>query len=377
MDSLVNPRESLRATRLSGRFYRPELDVLRFVAFLMVYLTHTIQVVPGSPHWVIALSNATGFGVPIFFALSAYLITELLMIEKRRSGTVDLPAFYVRRCLRIWPLYFLLLFLGFALSRASSEEIPVSALLAYLFFVGNWYTSFHDFLPHAIGPLWSIPVEEQFYLFWPIFVRSLSRRGLGVLCCAGWTLSQATLIALCHWHNIAEPKIWTNSIVHLQYFALGAGVSLYLDGAIPRIHGSLRSVMIGAALVILFMSDFALNQNTPDPPASFAQGYLELLFAGLATALLLFGFLGYGGLQKRTTLRYLGKISFGLYLFHIPCFTFLRKLAPHLLGHGSPLFSAVVGLPLTIGVAAVSYRYFESPFLRMKERFTVVQSRGI
>jgi peptidoglycan/LPS O-acetylase OafA/YrhL len=377
LDSLVPPHESLKATRLSGRFYRPELDVLRFVAFLMVYLTHTIQVVPGSPHWVIALSNATGFGVPIFFALSAYLITELLMIEKRRSGTVDLPAFYVRRCLRIWPLYFLLLFLGFALSRASSEEISVSALLAYLFFVGNWYTSFHDFLPHAIGPLWSIPVEEQFYLFWPIFVRFLGRRGLGVLCCAGWTLSQATLIALCRWNNIAEPKIWANSVVHLQYFALGAGVSLYLDGAIPRINGGLRTVMIGAAFVILFVSDFALNQNTPGPQASFAQGYLELLFGGLATALLLIGFLGCGGLQKRITLRYLGKISYGLYLFHIPCFTLVRKLAPHLLGHASPLFSAVVALPLTIGVASVSYRYFESPFLRMKERFTVVQSRGI
>jgi len=342
----------------------------------MVYLDHAIPVAPWSPHWLKALSNAAPFGVPVFFALSAYLITELLMIERRRSGTVDLPAFYVRRCLRIWPLYFLLLFLGFALSRFGSREISVSALLAYLLFVGNWYTSFHDFLPTAIGPLWSIPVEEQFYLFWPILVRALSRRGLGVVCCAGWMLSQAMVLALCHWHTILEPMIWTNSLVHLQYFALGAGVSLYLDGRTPRINGRLRLGMIGAALVMLFISDFVLNENSPDRPA-FVRSYLEFLFAGLATVLLLTGFLGFAGLEKRTTLRYLGKISFGLYLFHLPCLMFLWRLAPHLLGNDSQLFSAVVGLPLTIGVASVSYRYFESPFLRMKERFTVVQSRGI
>lgn len=379
MDSQVRYEQlSTAAPPGRSRFYRPELDALRFIAFLLVYLTHTIPVVPGSSRWVKALSNTCGFGVPVFFALSAYLITELLTIEKSRSGKVDLRSFYVRRCLRIWPLYLLVLFVGFAVSRSHSAwAIPLSALMAYVLLVGNWYASLHDYLPLGIGPLWSIPVEEQFYLLWPVLVRRLARRNLGLICCAGWVCSQAILVALCKRHALIEPTIWTNSFVHLQYFALGAGLSLYLNGRIPEIRRGLRFLMIGGGFLLLFILDVALNQNRADDASSLAHSYPEFLFAGVAITLLLAGFLGYRGFRDWKVLRYPGKISYGLYVYHLPCLLLLKKAAPHLLGHDSPLFVFVVGLPMTMAIAAVSYRYFESPFLRIKERFAVVQSRAV
>ena len=206
---------------------------MRFVAFLMVFLCHAIPVDEDSTHWLNALDNAGAFGVPVFFCLSAFLITELLTVEKSRTGTVNAKAFYVRRILRIWPLYFLMLGFGFTVSRLHPGwAIPVRGLVAYLLLVGNWYTARHGTLTSGIGPLWSVSVEEQFYIVWPILVLFLTRRRLGIVCAMGWILSQLTLIYLCHENAAIVPTIWANSLVHLQYFVLGAGLSLFIQGGV-------------------------------------------------------------------------------------------------------------------------------------------------
>jgi hypothetical protein len=97
------------------RFYRRELDLLRLAAFALVFIGHSLDT-RTSPT-LRTIGRAGMFGVPVFFALSAYLITELLTREKSAAGTVDLRRFYVRRILRIWPLYFTVLFAGFVLTR--------------------------------------------------------------------------------------------------------------------------------------------------------------------------------------------------------------------------------------------------------------------
>jgi peptidoglycan/LPS O-acetylase OafA/YrhL len=366
------------ATPTTSRFYRPELDVLRFVAFLMVYLTHTIPDTPGSPRWVLALSNATGFGVQVFFVLSAYLITELLTREKRVTGRLNAKAFYARRILRIWPLYFFALGAGFLFSRLHpAGAISVHALVAYLFLAGNWYTSRYGYLAFAIGPLWTISVEEQFYLAWPLLVRYLTRRNIAVVCCAGWAASQIVLICLCARHALFEPTIWTNTLVQLQYFALGAGVSLFLNGSAPRIRGSLRGLLIASAFLLLFAADLVLNPDRADGLTSVAHTYPEMLLVGAAVTLMLVGFLNWSVFNGWRSIRYLGKISYGLYVYHLPCLTIISKIFVRSMGHDSPLADFALGLPLTIGIAAISYRYFESPFLRMKERFEIVKTRAV
>ncbi len=344
----------------------------------MVYLTHTIPVGDGAPRWLMSISNATGFGVPVFFTLSAYLITELLTTEKQRTGTVNTKAFYVRRILRIWPLYFFMLGMGFIVSRLHPGwAIPIPGLIAYLLLVGNWYTVFHGYLSAGIEHLWSIPVEEQFYLIWPFLVLFVATRKLGIICGMAWILSQCALIYLCHGHADLDPTIWTNSLVHLQYFALGAGLSVFLKGLSPAIHNYGRLAIIFSALMLFFLADFVFDLQQPGEVSSMGHTYPEFLCVGLATTLLLFGFLGYSALKEQRSLRYLGKISYGLYIYHLPCLLVLGKIIPRVLKTGSPLAVALIGFPLSVAIAAISYRYLETPFLRMKERFEIVKSRAV
>jgi len=114
----------------------------------------------------------------VFFILSAFLITELLLRERESRGAVDLKAFYIRRILRIWPLYFVVLALAGLLSVFDrSQVVGWDYTFSFLFFAGNWIMSLHA-APRAIiiAPLWSVSFEEQFYLFWPLVLRRASKK---------------------------------------------------------------------------------------------------------------------------------------------------------------------------------------------------------
>ena len=140
-------------------FYLPELDALRFFAFLAVFLCH-VAVRDGRFTW----EARTGMlGVDLFFALSAFLISELLLREKDRNGTLDVRAFWIRRILRIWPLYFTMLAVAFILRAPLRESLLT--LIGFALFAGNFAALFATPSP-LIGALWSLSIEEQFYLPW-------------------------------------------------------------------------------------------------------------------------------------------------------------------------------------------------------------------
>jgi peptidoglycan/LPS O-acetylase OafA/YrhL len=360
----------------TGRFYRPELDALRFIAFLMVYLCHTLPVEPTSAHWLRSISYSLSFGVPVFFALSAYLITQLLLMEKRRDGSVRVQAFYLRRILRIWPLYFPVLGCGYAILRRHMP-FPLTALAAYVFFVGNWYTAFFDYLPGPLLPLWSITVEEQFYLVWPAILRNAGRRRLFLVCFSMWVISQVVVIALCLQHTFIEPTLWANSLTHLQYLALGASVSIYFNGDVPRFRKSARIAMFAMAVLLFVAPGVIFMPHLYLEPKSDLNTWVWLLSAGAATTLLLLAFLGSNSEGIWSPFRYLGKISYGLYVFHMPCLLGLAIISARLHLRQSVLAAPILGLPITIAIAAASYRFFESPFLRIKERYEIVKSRTV
>ena len=349
-----------------GRFFRPELDVLRFLAFSLVYLDHLGPDDPASP---LSIVKGGVFGVPLFFALSAYLITELLFREKDATGTVHLRAFYTRRILRIWPLYLAALFAGFILSRLIPGTSPVSVkeLAAYLLLSGNWYTVLHTYLPLGFGVLWSIGVEEQFYLLWPSFVRALSRKAVLIACAAVWVLSQIAVAVAC-FRSAPEHAVWCSTLSQMQYFAIGAAISILMRGRVPKFGVATR-----IALVLAGLSLFFLNHKLTE--------YAPYLFAGAGTVLVFLGFLGAPLTSKVGGLLYLGKISYGLYIFHLPVmllleYAALRLLRHHvLLPHEINLLAFIFGLPLTILISHLSYKYFEMPFLKLKERFEIVRSR--
>ena len=158
----------------SQRFYRPELDTLRFFAFLGVFVFH---VIPNDPSFylthqvlspavvpiVCAISGAGAFGVDLFFALSAYLITILLIREEEVRRHIDIRAFYVRRILRIWPLYFFFIAVAALVPLWDrTQHLRWPYIVGYLLLAGNWVYAWQG-LPHSIaGPLWSVSIEEQF-----------------------------------------------------------------------------------------------------------------------------------------------------------------------------------------------------------------------
>lgn len=173
---------TLTETRAGTRFYEPELDVLRFCAFVGVFCFHAIPsdysglvsrfgaFIPGL---LLAIRSSLSFGVCMFFLLSSYLITKLLIIERESTGSIHLRAFYLRRILRIWPLYLLFLTAMWILSRFHIfYPIEPGRMLALLFFAGNIYCGLFGFTYNPILPLWTISIEEQFYIAWPPLVRA-------------------------------------------------------------------------------------------------------------------------------------------------------------------------------------------------------------
>ncbi|MBS0417005.1 MAG: acyltransferase [Proteobacteria bacterium] len=397
----------------SSRYYRPELDLLRFFAFLLVFLSH---VVPGDVafyeqshiplpigRFVVAFAAGGSWGVDLFFALSAYLITTLLLRERHELGRVDVGSFYVRRALRIWPLYFVFLLGALPLIRGlfPGDQMSGKYLLAFALFVGNWACTLWGY-PHSIaGQLWSVSIEEQFYLTWPLILRRFADHMMAVACillvvafaARGWLVS----------HGAVHPQIWCNTLARLDPIAGGALLAVYVQRRAIVMAGSCRVSppggaaaspgegghrMLGAeclampsaadrtlrrsgrvALLVCGLLGFAALGQFGD----FAgRGAMITFPAGaVACMALLIAVLG-ASLPTRgvlvAILIYLGRISYGLYVFHLVFIDAFGVAAAHdPLGRLARIGAA---LAATIAAAGCSYRFLEMPFLRLKGRFT-------
>ena len=362
----------------AARFYRPELDVLRFVAFLLVFLHHGLA---SSSPLLTALAGSGAMGLALFFMLSSYLITELLHRERVGTGTNNLKSFYIRRVLRIWPLYFAFILGDFIVERFHDVHAFTPArLAAYLLLAGNWYAGAFGVSTTAIAPLWSISVEEQFYLLWPAVHKYLNRLAIP-FSIVMFLLSYAVLYHLCAEHHVHA--IWENSFVEFQYFSVGALLAAALHGKAPTFHPFLRVTLFLAGLAFFFTASnsFHIKDYYASPLFSVqAPGYL---CAAAGCVLVFLAMLGEPRLARIPGFVYLGKISFGLYVFH---FLMLRlsshvverliARAPSLAGSANVL-QLLLAFALTVIAAALSYRFFEAPILKFKSRFEYIRTRSV
>ena len=361
------------------RFYRPELDCLRFFAFFAVFICHTItgdaayykaRHVPFGA-LIAAVTFAGRYGVDLFFLLSAYLITELLLREQGQFGKLDLRSFYMRRILRIWPLYFFGILIGALLPLVDSRErFPLQYALAFIFMIGNWMLALKGVVPSAIFALWSVSFEEQFYLLWPAFIAKA--RGKGLLWACGILLAVATtsrVIFLGYAIRMhSDLPIFANTLTRLDPLALGIATAVFLHGKQLTLCWSRRTMLAAAGYVLWFAAAIYTRLTL---------GFMLLGYPAMALGAWLIFMAALGAPVTPRWLRYLGKISYGLYVFH----GIALYLAVYLLGgvHTLKVFIAYwwLSLGLTLAMAAVSYKYFESPFLRLKERFARVKSRPV
>jgi peptidoglycan/LPS O-acetylase OafA/YrhL len=374
--------ESARTS--TARFYHPELDELRFFAFLMVFLHHAFPHDPtfwtklGLPLFlarVVAGIGATGaLGVSLFFVLSSYLITELLLREKDLMGTLDLRSFYIRRILRIWPLYFAFLVLAIGLQWiVPGQHVTLRAGLWFSFLAGNWFIVFHGFPSSVIFPLWSVSIEEQFYITWPAIVRKVNETGMLIFAALLLVAATSARIYL-GMHHTLEGDVWCNTFVQLDPIAAGILMAVLLKGEIPSLSRLSRAAMMLAGITALALGSLYFGiKNDPLTTARIVFGYPSVALGGV---LLLLSVLRNRTSGGNRVFVYLGRISYGLYVFHVLGLLISDRTVPDQTASlWRYTLRVLVALAATIAMAAVSYRWLETPFLSLKQRFTHVLSR--
>ena len=358
-----------------GVVYYKGLNGIRAIAALGVLFSHiglALKELTGeNKFW---LYDVGGYGVTIFFALSGFLITSLLIIEKEQTGTISIKQFYVRRILRIWPIYYLYILLvvicGYLFLNAYYFE---PKFLYYLFFAANVPYFGHFDTLRGLGHLWSIGVEEQFYLFWPwLFVFSKNIKKTIVV-----TVSFLVFIRVVAYLILKiGPSGSFNfyAVLHTTRFdcmGIGALGALILHYKKERLLKLLTSTFMQWTTIFVFIAII------------FGKFRFSLLLEQLAAAVI-----GLSLILSNVTLakplldlenrfcNYIGRISYGIYVYHILIILLCRKLLEKL---GVPLVPScillVVCVPIiTIFIANLSYKYFEAPFLKLKRHFTKVNT---
>ena len=349
-----------------------ELDGLRGIAILLVML-HRLW--PASSSFA-RVTEAGWIGVDLFFVISGFLITGILL--ETRDDPDYFRNFYARRVLRIFPLFYLLvggMLLVFPVVQhvrgGSSPFLDrAGSPLWYLLQLGNIPEGVlgRD-PPYWLAPVWSLAIEEQFYLTFPWVVRWVRPRRLVALLLAMIALAPLVrLTAMLAWPALDRfPYQFTLSRVD----AIASGCLLAIVARSPGLEhrrglrGALVAVVVGAAVVAVATG---LDRTTP---FGIVAGYTVVALGFAALVLLtLFarGARATAPLRLRG-LRYLGKTCFGLYLLHRPADTIVSALAARAGVDGAAIWLVLVKIAVAVGLASLSWFLFERPILRLKRRF--------
>jgi peptidoglycan/LPS O-acetylase OafA/YrhL len=351
----------------------PELDTLRGIAVLGVILLHGFYWQYSGLHfagWQRALLLATKagwLGVNLFFVLSGFLITGILLDSRDRSGYYR--RFYARRALRILPAYYLLLIGLAVLRQASLSYLGLSSI-----YLANLTVLFG--VPNDYGPLWSLAVEEHFYIVWPALVRRAKLRSVAALA-LGICLAEPLLRAAAFEMGKAG-GIATYTWFVADGLAMGGGLAVVLRTAISRrrVRAACALLLALAAAAGALGAPFGVLTRHNLLGAALQLTVVNLAFAGVLLLALLLGTSAWQGYVNSSGLRFLGYISYGLYLIHLSIFRIYDKLSqlfwPQLQPRdgffGLVVLRFVCVAGLSVGFAYLSRKFFEERFLRFKER---------
>lgn len=346
--------------------YEPSLDGIRALAVLFVMVGH------------LGLVYAGGLGVDIFFVLSGYLITAILVSEFAANGSIDLKKFYARRALRILPAVILLLVV-LNLLVALTQPVEQSATLRWnslgaLFYIANWLRAFGRDLG-IIGHLWSLSIEEQFYFLWPIALAFLlSRRTKHqILLMVGVAVLLVNLDRIYLYHGLESfNRIYNGLDTRADALLVGCALGLsgyrFLSSRVFAVLG-----LVGAAFVghVLFRSypvpaQFQVPFGLTIGGTLFALGVAFMLAALLANSRSIFT-----KILSLPPLVWTGRLSYGLYLWHFPVFTVVSGSFSTVL----PAALATLQIAVTFVCAALSYYVVERPCLKLKKKFSIIKTR--
>jgi peptidoglycan/LPS O-acetylase OafA/YrhL len=360
------------------RIYFPELDGLRFFAFLLVFVHHH-NLFAEIPY--LSILNTHGWiGVDLFFALSAFLFTKLLIAEYNKTKTISFKKFYLRRIFRIWPIYFL--FIGFSaafylfINGSIGNSIGIR-IIGLFTFSDNIMAAVYGYNPLPyVGHLWTITYEEQFYIFIPVIilflVRSSTKTKLISLTfvVVVFNLIRLALIA----NKVPHPAIWVLPITHFESIVLGIVIGFEgFDILLKKIDPLLAGL---AGITFFVLLCFLPNLDN----ISYWL-ILSYSFVGISTSLVLFSVSRNNYLKSlfsKEIFVFLGKRSYGLYLYHL----LGNGVASYMIAKitllpSNSLTSFMYSLTFTVIASIISYKFIETPFLKFKKKFEVIISRPI
>jgi peptidoglycan/LPS O-acetylase OafA/YrhL len=335
----------------------PALDGLRAVAVFTVVASHSNLPlrVPGD------------LGVSAFFVLSGFLITRLLVRERERTGEVSIRRFYLRRTMRIFPAYYAFLLLSYALDARAGQLWSNTLLVNALTYTVNYFNAFNHHPSTSIAHAWSLAVEEQFYLLWPLAFVILATRGRRALV-TGVSLAALGAVAWRSWLFLGahvDPSYVYNAFdTRLDNLAVGCLLALAVDydtvvAAAGRV--AKRSWFPIVTLALLLTSRIATPESY-----HYSIGFTvdALLVATLIVQLLQLYQSRLWSWLEWPTVRYLGAISYPIYLYHQWGTSVGRRVAGD-----AHVFEFAAGVVATIVLASGSYYVVERPFLRLKARY--------
>ena len=368
----------------------PGLDALRGLAIMLV-LVHNFSLAENGHSRIFKLWNVlpeSGWiGVQLFFVLSGFLITGILVDD--RGLPRFYKRFYVRRALRIFPLYYALLILYGLLYATGVLEFRIAPVSAYFYatYLQNWSSLFLEKIPPGLGPLWSLAVEEQFYLLWPLLIGKVSLRGSTIACVVIIAASFLARVGM-HLAHLSSGWLYISTPARADALAIGALFALLLRSPAwrPRFIAALPWVggVSALALAALLLDTHGLNRLNPWMQV---YGYTAVaVMAGVVTTrAALAGLRVPGRLWTRIltgTLTFFGKYSYGIYVVHMPIKVATIALLGAALRRQSTLHPLRVdaifiaaGTVASVALALVTWRLIEQPFLSLKDRFAGTVTR--
>lgn len=346
----------------------PILDGLRGVAALLVLWAH-FPLIAGSSvfnyfHLASKATYAGYLGVDIFFALSGFLITRILIFEKAEDK-LSFKVFYLKRALRIFPIYYIcILLVGFIISWDA-----LGWCAAYL---SNYYFAI-DEADNAMRHTWSLCVEEHYYLFWPLLISFANQKTAKVL--IGWVIPAIAIISailsLMYLDNGID-LVNKGSHHRMLTLALGSFIAYYESKLTNIKKGQLiLAVIISGAFLLFGRLLFSQEGKV------FVRFVSSSVFSVSLLILLIQSSFGEGGnivksFLNSAIMKFFGKISYGLYLFHQPILYYLGVSHMHEDVKVS-LPYAILLLALCVGIPAVSFYVVENPLLKLKKKYSVVK----
>ena len=373
----------------SNKIYFPHLDVIRFVAAFMIVILHSFEYYTGMMGKMGFLTNnnyttytktgevivhfieSFGIAVDIFFLLSGFLITYILIEEKKRFNKINIKNFMIRRSLRIWPLYFLLI--AIAPFLVNWLEDPDPDYIYNLFFLNNFHAIDTKEWTFPFAHFWSICIEEHFYLVWPFVIAFIPLKKLGyaffliLLSSIGYRLYVS--------FTMPDPTyvLFFNSFCRIDVLVIGSIGALFYS---KKPFTFKLNIFVRLALFLLLIIMLSYDLFSSFNP-HFLAGFKKYFPISIIAVLLLdynFNPTLKFRLPEKSVFHYLGKISYGIYMYsNILLAIIVKEIMKNYETTNMYIYFGLVVL-LSILIPIISYELFEKVFLRWSNKFKMMRT---